>query len=79
MIFRYLHRRYVYRAFGRFLDRSQMEKLVGQTEWQALKFFLPRRWLYTREQEKDGLLELHRMALAALGEAKAREELSKNA
>jgi hypothetical protein len=80
MIFRYLHRRYVFRAFGQFLDRSQLENLVGQTtEWQALKSFLPRRWFYTREQERDGLLEVHRMALAALREAKAKEELSKNA
>jgi hypothetical protein len=80
MIFRYLHRRYVFRAFGQFLDRPQLENLVGRTtEWQALKFFLPRRWFYTREQERDALLEVHRMANAVLREARVKKELGKDA
>jgi hypothetical protein len=76
MIFRYLYNRYAFQAFGRFLDKSQLENLVSETtEWQALKFFLPRRWFYTREQEKDGLLKLIRMANAALSEARAKEKI----
>src|ERR1017187_2509251 len=64
MIFRYLYRRKVFGAFGRFLNKEQLEALVAppMTEWQALKSFLPRRWFYSADQERAALSEVARLA-----------------
>jgi hypothetical protein len=59
VLFRYLYRRRVLRAFGHFVDRSILEQqLAHLSEWQALKFFLPNRWFYTAEQEEASLREI---------------------
>lgn len=62
MIFRYLHRRRVVRGFGRFVRPDMLETLCQISEWQALKSFLPKRWLYTAEQEEASLREVVRLA-----------------
>jgi hypothetical protein len=40
------------------------------SEWQALKFLLPIRWLHSTDEIERGLLEVRRMALQALAESK---------
>ena len=65
MIFKYLYRRRVTAAFEQFMDRAALDKLVAETaatEWEALKFFLPRRWFYSEEQRTAALQEVARLA-----------------
>lgn len=70
MIFRYLHRRRMLKAFGRFIPAAKIEELFARTsEWQALKSFLPPRWFYTEEEIANSFLELRRLALRALDES----------
>jgi hypothetical protein len=64
VIFRYLYKRRVFGAFGRFLNKEQLEALVApqMTEWQALKWFLPQRWFHSADQERAALSEVARLA-----------------
>lgn len=70
MIFRYLHRRRILKAFGRFIPAAKIEEHFARTsEWQALKSFLPPRWFHTEDEIASGFLELRRLALRALDES----------
>ncbi len=65
MIFRNLYRRMLVAQFGQFVDKSVLEKMLATaplTEWQALKFFLPRRWFHSPEQDRAALAEVARLA-----------------
>ena len=70
MIFRYLYRRRMLEAFGRFIPASRINELTaGTSEWHAFKSFLPMRWFRTEDEIANGLLEVRRLARNALDEA----------
>jgi len=57
------------------MDEDKLDELVAQTaqtEWQALKHFLPRRWFATPEQEAAILRQVQNMARSALDDVQRR-------
>jgi hypothetical protein len=51
MIFRYLYRRRMSEAFGRFIPASRINELTaGTSEWHAFKSFPPMHWFRTQDE-----------------------------
>jgi hypothetical protein len=73
MIFRYLCKHRVKRAFGAYITPEALDNLLTDfdemTEWQAMKFLLPARFVYDRQKREKALMEVRRMSLEVLSKS----------